>query len=125
VPIPHAVLSADRVGADTGVSGTLVACPASARAEQRAARVEPFANRKVTLLTDAARNLLVTGLMIAAGAAIGFRFHAGPAAAQPGHLNGDASLLKGLPYGALGDRLAEFLLAHRDRPLAGVPALLE
>ena len=30
---------------------------------------------------DAARNLLVVGLMIAAGAAIGFRFQAGPAAA--------------------------------------------
>jgi len=30
---------------------------------------------------DAARNLLVTGLMIAVGTAIGFRFHAGPAAA--------------------------------------------
>lgn len=30
---------------------------------------------------DAVRNLLVTGLMIAAGSAIGFRFHAGPAAA--------------------------------------------
>ncbi|HLK76631.1 MAG TPA: ABC transporter permease [Streptosporangiaceae bacterium] len=30
---------------------------------------------------DALRNLFVTGLMIAVGAAIGFRFHAGPAAA--------------------------------------------
>jgi ABC-type polysaccharide/polyol phosphate export permease len=30
---------------------------------------------------DALRNLFVVGLMIAAGAAIGFRFHAGPAAA--------------------------------------------
>jgi ABC transporter DrrB family efflux protein len=30
---------------------------------------------------DALRNLFVTGLMIGAGAAIGFRFHAGPAAA--------------------------------------------
>jgi ABC-2 type transport system permease protein/oleandomycin transport system permease protein len=30
---------------------------------------------------DAARNLFVVGLMIAVGAAIGFRFHAGPAAA--------------------------------------------
>ena len=33
------------------------------------------------LPADAARNLLVVGLMIAVGSAIGFRFHAGPAAA--------------------------------------------
>jgi hypothetical protein len=33
------------------------------------------------LPADAARNLFVVGLMIAVGSAIGFRFHAGPAAA--------------------------------------------
>lgn len=33
------------------------------------------------VMADALRNLFVTGLMIAVGAAIGFRFHAGPAAA--------------------------------------------
>jgi ABC transporter DrrB family efflux protein len=33
------------------------------------------------VVADAVRNLFVTGLMIAVGAAVGFRFHAGPAAA--------------------------------------------
>ena len=32
---------------------------------------------------DAVRNLFVAGLMIAAGAAVGFRFHAGPRPRSP------------------------------------------
>ncbi len=42
------------------------------------ARASVLAGR---VTADAVRNLFVAGLMIAVGSAIGFRFHAGPAAA--------------------------------------------
>ena len=44
---------------------------------------------------------------------------------EPGDLHVDAGLFLGFPDGALGDGLAEFLLSHGNRPLAGVPASLE
>jgi hypothetical protein len=49
----------------------------------------------------------------------------GEDAEQAGDPDLDPGFFLGLADGALGDGLAEFLLAHRDGPLAGVAAPLE
>jgi len=67
---------------------------------------------------DAVRNLLVTGLMIAAGAAIGFRFHAGPAAALAAV---GLSVATGLAFSWLNTLIG---LLVRDPESAGLAGLI-
>jgi ABC-2 type transport system permease protein/oleandomycin transport system permease protein len=69
-------------------------------------------------LADAVRNLLVIGLMIAVGAAIGFHFHAGPAAALSAI---GLAVLVGLALSFLN---ALFGLLVRDAESAGLAGLL-
>jgi ABC transporter DrrB family efflux protein len=66
---------------------------------------------------DALRNLFVVGLMIAAGAAIGFRFHAGPAAALAAVA---LAVAAGLAFSWLNLLLG---LAVRDPESAGLAGL--
>src|SRR5262245_5586842 len=46
-------------------------------------------------------------------------------AEDAGHLHADPGFLEGFPHRTLRDRLAEFLLAHRYRPLPGIAAPLQ
>jgi ABC-2 type transport system permease protein/oleandomycin transport system permease protein len=67
---------------------------------------------------DALRNLFVVGLMTGAGAAIGFRFHAGPAAALAAVA---LAVATGLAFSWLNLLLG---LAVRDPESAGLAGLL-
>jgi ABC transporter DrrB family efflux protein len=69
-------------------------------------------------LADAVRNLLVIGLMTAVGAAVGFRFHAGAAAALAAV---GLAVLVGLAFSWLN---ALFGLLVRDAESAGLAGLL-